>query len=79
MAKKERGHVKIYTVTTKATEDFMYRGYSEDAFDKSIDEEPAKIVDDVKDDVIQKEPEPKKPQINPEGQFNVFRSGGMRI
>ena len=78
MAKKDKGHVKIFTITTNATEDFMYRGYSEDAFDKLIGEEPAKIVEDVKEDVV-KEPEPKKPQIKNENPFNVFRSGGMRI
>ena len=35
--KKDKGHIKIFTVAISTTEEFMYRGYSEGAFDHVVD------------------------------------------
>ena len=81
MSKKDKGHVKIFTVAISTTEDFMYRGYSEGAFDHVVDEPEsgAREVGGETDSTPKVEPETKKTQIEKPQVLSIYNSGGMRI
>ena len=82
MSKKTRGHVIIYSVVKmNSTENFMYRGYSEDAFDHAVDDQEAgaREVGGETDNSPKVEPETKKPQLEKPQVLSIYNSGGMRI
>ena len=79
MAKKDRGHVKTFSIST--TEALILRGYSEDAHENTIEAEEGIEISDVgegRNNKPQAEPEIKNPQIEKPSPF-IYKSGGMRI
>lgn len=80
MAKKQKGHVKIYSITD--TETFIFRGYSEDAQTNLLNpevESTPKIAENKDDNKPNIESEPTKLQIEKPAVLSIYKLGNIQI